>query len=163
MFTDTDSLCYELWTDDFYQDISPDVESMFDTSNFPKEHPNGIPTGKNKKVIGFFKEENGGLSLEEFCGLRPKCYATKMYKGSEAKKCKGVKKAVVKKSLNIEDYKTCLFRSKPKTISFNTLRSRKHEITTETITKIALDPNDGKRHAVENYKTLALGHFKIQE
>ena len=116
MLTDTDSLCYELWTDDVYQDISPDVESMFDTSNFPKEHPSGIPTGKNKKVIGFFKEENGGLILEEFCGLRPKCYATKTYKASEAKKCKGVKKAVVKKSLTIEDYKTCLFRSKPKTI-----------------------------------------------
>ena len=78
LFTDTDSLCYELWTDDFYQDISPDVESMFDTSNFPKEHPSGIPTGKNKKVIGFFKEENGGLILEEFCGLRPKRKSVKV-------------------------------------------------------------------------------------
>ena len=85
-----------------------------------------------------------------------------MHGGAESKKCKGVKKAVVKKILTIEDYKTCLFESKQKTISFNTLRSRKHEITTETIAKIAIDQNDNKRHAVENYKTLSLGHFKIQ-
>ena len=163
LFTDTDSLCYELWTDDFFVDISLDIETMFDTSNFPKEHPSGIPTGKNKKVIGLFKEENGGEILQEFCGLRAKCYATKMHDGSESKKCKGVKKAVVKKGLTIDDYKTCIFRSKPKTISFNTLRSRKHEITTETITKIALDQNDDKRYAVENYKTLALGHFRTQD
>ena len=163
LFTETDSLCYELWTDDFFQDIAPDVETMFDTSNFPKEHPSGILTGKNKKVIGLFKEENGGEILQEFCGLRAKCYATKMHGGSESKKCKGVKKAVVKKGLTIDDYKTCLFEEKPKTISFNTLRSRKHEITTETITKIALDQNDDKRVVCEDLvNTLAIGHFKTK-
>ena len=136
---------------------------MFDTSSFPKEHTSGIPTGKNKKVIGLFKEENGGAILQEFCGLRAKCYATKMYDGSEAKKCKGVKKAVVKKGLTIEDYKTCLFEEKPKTISFNTLRSRRHEITTETITKIALDQNDDKRVVCEDrVNTLAIGHHKTK-
>ena len=161
LFTDTDSLCYELWTDDFFVDIAPDVESMFDTSNFAKEHPSGILTGKNKKVIGLFKEENGGEILLKFCGLRAKCYATKMHEGSELKKCKGVKKAVVKKGSSIDDYKTCLFEEKPKTISFNTLRSRKHEITTETITKIALDQNDDKRVVCEDLvNTLVIGHFK---
>ena len=163
LFTDTDSLCYELWTDDFFVDIAPDVETMFDRSNFPKEHPSCIPTGKNKKVIGLFKEENGGEILLEFCGLRAKCYATKMHDGTESKKCKGVKKAVVKKGLTIEDYKTCLFEVKPKTISFNTLRSRKHEITTETITKIALAQNDDKRVVCEErVNTLAIGHYKTK-
>ena len=50
LFTDTDSLEYEIETEDFYKDIAPDVETMFDISNYPKEHPSGIPTGKNKKV-----------------------------------------------------------------------------------------------------------------
>ena len=48
LMTDTDSLCYEIETGDFYKDISNDVEKGFDTSNFPKDHPSGIQ-GKNKK------------------------------------------------------------------------------------------------------------------
>ena len=34
LFTDTDSLMYEIQTEDFYKDISPDVRTMFDTSNY---------------------------------------------------------------------------------------------------------------------------------
>ena len=49
LFTDTDSLCYEIQTEDFYKDISEDVEKGFHTSNFLKDHPSGIPVGKNKK------------------------------------------------------------------------------------------------------------------
>ena len=45
LFTDTDSLCYEIQTEDFFKDISGDVEKGFDTSNFPKDHPSGIPHG----------------------------------------------------------------------------------------------------------------------
>ena len=52
LFTDTDSLCYEIETGDFFKDISGDVEKGFDTSNFPKDHPSEIPVGKNKKVPG---------------------------------------------------------------------------------------------------------------
>ena len=32
LFTDTDSLCYEIETDDFFKDISGDIEAKFDTS-----------------------------------------------------------------------------------------------------------------------------------
>ena len=42
LFTDTDSLCYEIETEDFFADISEDVEKSFDTSNFSKDHPSGI-------------------------------------------------------------------------------------------------------------------------
>jgi len=38
VFTDTDSLCYEIETEDVYKDISPDVQEKFDTSNFPPNH-----------------------------------------------------------------------------------------------------------------------------
>ena len=48
LMTDTDSLCYEIQTEDFFEDISNDVEEKFDTSNFPKDHPSGIQ-GKKKK------------------------------------------------------------------------------------------------------------------
>ena len=49
LFTDTDSLCYEINAEDFFKDISNDVYEMFDTSNLGKSHPSGIPTGVNKK------------------------------------------------------------------------------------------------------------------
>ncbi len=49
LFTDTDSLCYEIKTDDFYKDIAGDVKKWFDTSNYDKEHPSAIPTGKKQK------------------------------------------------------------------------------------------------------------------
>ncbi|XP_073235132.1 uncharacterized protein [Porites lutea] len=55
LFTDTDSLMYQIKTDDFYKDIYNDVYYRFDTSDYPSNHPSGIPTGYNKKVIGFVK------------------------------------------------------------------------------------------------------------
>ena len=59
---DEDSLFYEIETKDFFLDISNDVERWFDTSDYPKDHPSCIPVGKNKKVIGMFKDECAGKS-----------------------------------------------------------------------------------------------------
>ena len=69
MYTDTDSLMYEIETDDFFKDNSADVNDWFDTSNYPKEHPSGIPTGINKKVPGMFKDEIGGKQITELVAL----------------------------------------------------------------------------------------------
>ena len=49
LFTDTDSLCYETQTDDFFKDISKHVDQKFDKSNYPKDHKSGVPTGKKQK------------------------------------------------------------------------------------------------------------------
>jgi len=95
LFMDTDSLCYEIKTEDFFKDISADVQKKFDTSNFSLNHPSGIPTGINKKVPGMFKDEAGGEIIEEFVSLRAKLYAIKKLDGEE-KKCKGVKRNVIR-------------------------------------------------------------------
>ena len=162
LFTDTDSLCYEIKTKDFYKDISDDVTEWFDTSNYEKNHPSGIPTGMNKKVIGMMKDEAGGKQITVFVGLRSKLYAYKMDCGKEEKKCKGVKKGVVKKEITLDDYKSCLFTKEDQERTMNAIRSRKHNIHTESITKIALSANDDKRIILEDgINTLALGHYKI--
>ena len=70
LFTDTDSLAYEIKTEDFYQDIGNDVEDNFDTSNYAKNHSSGIKTGCKQKVIGKMKDECGGKQISEFVGLR---------------------------------------------------------------------------------------------
>ena len=61
LMTDTDSTMYEIQTEDFYKDITQNVKKLFDTSNYPSDHPSKIPTGKNKKKI----QENSKTKLEE--------------------------------------------------------------------------------------------------
>ena len=86
LFTDTDSLMYEIQTEDFYKDINQDVKHMFDTSDYSPNHPSGIPSGLNKKVLGIFKDEAGGEIIDEFVGLRAELYSYKMFDGEESKK-----------------------------------------------------------------------------
>ena len=105
-YMDTDSLIYEIHTEDFYADIAGDVEDRFDTSGYVSDRP--LPVEKNKKVIGLMKDELGGRVMKEFIGLRPKMYCYKV-EDFELKKCKGIKKCVVKKTMRFEDYKKCLF------------------------------------------------------
>ena len=162
LFTDTDSLMYEIETEDFYKDISIDVKDRFDTSEYAHSHASGIPTGCNKKVLGMFKDEVAGRCIKEFIGLRSKLYSYKMFEGEESKKCKGVKKSVIKKSITHEDYKTCLFTGKEQLRKMNVIRSYDHEIYTEEVNKVALSADDDKRYILEDgIHTLAWGHYKI--
>ena len=117
-YMDMDSLIYDIETDDFYKDIAKDVKDRFDTSGY---NPHGysvpgtaaqshrpLPFCLNKKVIGLMKGELGGEIMTEFVTLRPKMYAYKTG-SAESKKCKGIKKCVIKKTISFEDYKACLF------------------------------------------------------
>ena len=166
LFTGTDSVMYEIETDDFYKDNSPDVRDIFDTSNYPKDHPSGIETGVNKKVIGLFKDEAGGLTISKFVGLRAKLYSFKILKAAaeifEEKKCKGAKKAVVKKHITFDDYKRCLFNNVNQMRSMNVLRSRNHEVFAETVNKVALSYNDDKKSICKDgIHTYSYGHFSL--
>ena len=104
-----DSLVYDIKTEDFYEDITNDVEARFDTSGYSKTDVRLLPIGFNKKVIELMKDELGGKIMTKFVTLRQKLYSYKKLDSSEDKKCKGIKKCVVKKTLTFEDYKTCLF------------------------------------------------------
>ena len=85
-----------------------------------------------------------------------------MLEGEESKKCKGGKKSVVKKSITHEDYKKCLFTGKEQLRKMNIIKSRRHEIYTEEVNKVALSPIDDKRYILEDgVHTLALGHCRI--
>ena len=48
-YMDTDSFAMNSKTEDFYKDISNDVEKRFDMSNYEVNRP--LPTGKNKKLL----------------------------------------------------------------------------------------------------------------
>ena len=157
LFTDTDSFMYQIHTDDFYKDISNDIITKFDTSDYPSDHPSGILTGVNKKVIGMFKDEVAGKQITCFVGLRPKLYSFKIEESKEVRKCKGIKKNVIKKKLDFEDYVDCLFLGKKQMRSMKIITSENHDIYSKAVNKIALSNEDDKRSVMFNkLKTLAL-------
>ena len=169
LFTDTDSLCYKLKTNDFYKDISEDTGVWFDTSGYEKDH--ALYSAENKKKIGYMKDECCGNQIIRFCRLRSKLYAYEVNrlrngKGKweynvEKKKCKGIREYVVKKNVTIDNYEACLFSGKPKYRTMNVIRSRGHNICSEKINKKALSSDDDKRIILPNkIDTLAIGHHK---
>ena len=56
-YTDTDSFIIYIITEDFFEDISNDVESWYDTSNYNENDKRPLLIGKNIKVIRLFKDD----------------------------------------------------------------------------------------------------------
>ena len=109
-YTDTDSFVMQIKTDGFYKDISADVDKWFDTSNFDKNNDRPLEIGKNKKILGKFKDELGGKIMTKFVVLRAKTYSFLIDECTDEKyeknrivnkKTKGTKKCVVKREILI--------------------------------------------------------------
>jgi hypothetical protein len=161
LFTDTDSLCYELCTEDAYADMRRELW-RFDTSDYPDGHPNR--STENCKVIGKFKDECNGAPPLEFVGLRSKMYSLLMPSGKEKSTAKGIKLTYQKKHMKHKLYKDCLFNNITTTASYHQISSSNHQLSTNKITKSALSPYDDKRYLLaESTCTLAYGHYKIAE
>ena len=135
-YMDTDSFIMNIKTEDFYKDVANDVEKRFDTSNYEVHRPLSI--GKNKKVIGLMKDELGGKIIMEFVTLRPKTYS---YLTDD---CKENKKCIITRTIKFNDYKICLLKDEVILKSQQRFVSKKHDVYTENINKIALSNNDIK-------------------
>ena len=159
-YMDTDSLIYSIKTEDFYADIADDVETRFDTSGYPNDGSRPLPVGKNKKVIGLMKDELGGETMKEFVSLRPKMYSYRVG-NPEPKKFKGIKKCVAKKTISFDDYKACLFSREWSHRSQLLFRSRKHEVKTLEVNKLALSIEDDKRISINGVASYARGHYRV--
>ena len=138
-YMDTDSFVMNIKTNDFYKDISRDVDNKFDTSNY--EVNRLLPMEKNKKVLGLMKGELAG----EIITLRPKTYSYLTDNDKEDKKAKETKKCEIKKTIKFNDYKKCLLNDKVILKSQQRFISNKHDVYTENVNKIALSNNDDKR------------------
>ena len=135
-------------TNYFYEDIASDIENRFDTSNYEVKRP--LPTGNNKKVIGLMNDELGGKIITEFVTLRPKTPLFLTDDGKGDKKAKGTKKCVIKKMFKFNDYKKCLLNHEILLKSQQRFISKKHDVYTENINKIALSNNDDKKIVSSN-------------
>ena len=161
LFTDTDSLCYEIETKDIYKDLWKDKD-LFDNSAYPIDSP--FFDKSNEKVIGKMKDEAAGQIISEFVGLRSKMYSYIKNNLKEARTAKGIKKNIIKKQLTHETYKDVLFNEKQLRHSMNTIRSKNHEIGSYEINKISLSAFDDKRYILEDGITsYAYGHHLIKQ
>ena len=155
--TDTDSLILEVSTNDFYKDMVLYAD-LFDTSDYDVNH--FAYNDKNKKVVGKMKDEMNGIAISEFVGLRPKMYSL-LFADKEKKVAKGVKKCVVKKVIQHDDYKNVLFNNCYMRNCMKYLRSDDHTVRSIVQNKISLSCYDDKRYLNNNIDSYAYGHYKI--
>ncbi|KMQ81883.1 hypothetical protein RF55_24886 [Lasius niger] len=158
LFTDTDSLCYEVVTEDIYADMGQD-QHLYDFSDYQTTHP--LFSNTNKKILGKFKDELSGSIAEEFVGLKPKMYSLKS--GSiEKKTAKGVSKLIVKRQIRHDDYIKCLFQPHRELKHGQRIASHCHKLQTLAYGKATLCPIDTKRYLLDDGITsLAYGHHEI--
>ena len=159
LFTDTDSLTYEIETKDVYRDFWNDKD-RFDNSGYPENSPYFNKT--NKKVIGKFKDEAAGVPVVEFVGLRSKMYSYIKENQKGGKATKGIKTNVIKKNITHENYKDTLFNNEQMHHKMKTIRSKNHKLGSYEINKVSLSCFDDKRYIHNNGITsYAYGHYKI--
>jgi len=106
LFTDTDSFCCHIQTEDLYKDMAENIQ-LFDTSNFELTHP--LYTKTNHQIVGKFKSETGSLAPLEFVGLRAKMYSLLVPQNfKECKiRAKGIKKSYVIKESSTRSISYC--------------------------------------------------------
>ena len=159
LFTDTDSLTYEIEANDVYQDFWKD-KHLFDNSDYPKNSP--FFDNSNKKVIGKFKDEVAGIPIVEFVGLRSKMYSYIKNNKQGGRTAKGIKKNVIKQQLQHDNYKDTLFNQKQMRHTMRSIKSEKHQIGSYVVNKISLSCFDDKRYIHKNGVTsYAYGHNRL--
>lgn len=188
LFTDTDSLCYHIQTDDLFSDFKENG-TLFDFDGMPKDHVLHLKDNPNKKVLGKFKMEECGKIITEFVGLRAKMYSLKFAdckekhickpeckencdekhvckpECKEKHTCKGIKKSAAS-HITHTDYLRCLQgkteQDAKQYAAFHTFRSTHHEISTIEVNKISLCSYDDKRYIIDGVCSLPYGHYKTR-
>ena len=133
LFTDTDSLAYDVETENIYEDTAPDAGAKYDFSEYPLDHP--FYNTSNRKAFGFSKDELNSVPMREFVGLRLKCYSflctgkvdgnvVQHAKPVEKKTFEGVKRKVKDEHLHFSHYLDTL-----RTFKSNVCNSRKVGLT----------------------------------
>ena len=164
LFTDTDSLCYHIQTDDVYQDLY-DHKDMFDNSDYSKSSK--FFFDENKKVIGKMKDEAAGNIIISFVGLKSKMYSYLVESPDgeikNNKTAKGIKKNVVNRDIEHKDYLSTLLNSTIRKHKVKTIRSNYHEVSSNEINKTSLSCYDDKRYILDDGITsYAYGNYKAK-
>ena len=142
MFTDTDSLTYEIKSEKVYEELFK-WKDLLDFSNHLKDSKCFDET--NKKVIGKMKDEFGRVIVIEFVGLKPKMHSMKKTDGKECNIANGVSIAS-----EFDKFKDILFNEKIIRHKMKRIQSKKHKLGTYEINKISLSCFDDKRYVLDD-------------
>ena len=107
LFTDTDSLVYEIETDDVYQDFYEN-KKLFNFSAFSDDSK--VFDSVNKKIIGKMKDKVTGKIISELVGLKSKMHFLIVVGSQEIKKAKGIYENIVK-NIRHKEYIDFLFNN----------------------------------------------------
>ena len=125
LFTDTDSLTYEIKSENVYEKLYK-WKDLFDFSNYSKDSKFFDDT--NKKVFGKMKDKYGGVIIDQFIGLKSKMYSVKKIDGSESSTTKGVNIAT-----KFNEFKYVLFNKNVIRYKMKRMQGKKHKIGTYEI------------------------------
>ena len=146
LFTNTDSLMYEIKTEDVYKAFNNNKE-MFHFSNYSTKSK--YYDNSNKLVVGKMKDETAGVAIEEFANLKPKMYSYLGDNNSEHKKAKDVNKNVVA-TISHNEYNDVLLNTKCSRDSMNRIKTKDHRLGTYETKKISLSSFDDKIYIQKN-------------
>ena len=144
LYTDTDSLVYNIKTDDLYQDMY-DNRIKFDLSNSKIINFNNI---ENEKVILKFKDETKFIPITDWISLCPKSYSYITDDKKDARKGKGVTKNILKQEIKHQDYETILNNNIDIYKNQIMIKSNKHQLYTISMNKKALCSFDDKIYRI---------------
>lgn len=162
LFTDTDSLVYEVHTDDLYEELAG-YSGYFDFSAYPQSHPRF--SEENKMVLGKMKDEASAKIITEFVGLRPKMYSYLKLDGSaqtETKRAKGIQRAAMT-NVRHEHYLAQLNQAAENYVNIRRIGQKHHRVYTIEAAKRGLCAFDDKRYMLpDGIHTLAHGHYRLR-
>ena len=151
LFTDTDSLSYELKLEDVYEEVFKH-KLLFDFSNYPEDSK--ICDETNKKVIGKMKDEYKEKIIDKFARLKSKMHSMKNIDGKESNAAKGVTIAT-----EFNEFEVTLFNKKIIRHKMRRIQGKKHKVRTCEVNNISLSFFDDKRFFLnDRIHTLAYFH-----
>ena len=155
LFTDADSLTYEIKSEDVYEDFFKH-KHLPDFSNYPQNSK--FFDEANKNVIGKMKDDSEGKIIDEFVGLKSKMYSMKNTDGKESNTGKTVNIAT-----EFNEFKDTLFNKKELRHKMTRIQGKKHKLGTYKINKILFSDFDDKRFILnDGIHTLAYFHKDLK-
>ena len=142
LFTDTDSLTYEIKSEDVYEEYFKH-KHLFDFSNYSEDWK--FFDHANKKVIGKMKGESEGKIIGEFIEGTSMMDSMKNIDGKDSNTAKGVNIVT-----EFNEFIDTLFNKKIIRHKMRRIQGKKHKMGTYKINKTSLSWFDDKRFVLNN-------------
>jgi hypothetical protein len=160
LMTDTDSFILKVTCPIDEKYPLKRLSNIMDFSNYPTDHELYNPSRKNQ--LGYFKDEcEGSKEIEEFVGIRSKCYGMRFKNQKQKIVCKGIRKGY-KKNITVEKMKQCLLKKKEEMITQYHLTAKNHQIFLKQTLKRAFSSFDDKLYLLScGVHSVPHGHYSI--